>query len=85
MDTGNTLGGIGLFISLCGIVYTAINHKKIRGTCCGKKIDFSIDIDTTADKKKPGDESKRDCDSPPKEELPKYPIRKSPKVSYIED
>jgi hypothetical protein len=47
MDTGAALGGTGLFISLVGIIYSAINHKHIRSNCCGKKVEFSIDIDST--------------------------------------
>ena len=47
MDTGAALGGTGLFISLVGIVYSAINHKHIRSRCCGRELDISIDIDST--------------------------------------
>jgi hypothetical protein len=50
MDTGAALGGTGLFISLVGIIYSAINHKHIKSNCCGKNIEFSIDIDSTTDK-----------------------------------
>lgn len=55
MDTGAALGGTGLFISLVGIIYSAINHKHIRANCCGKQVDFSIDIDSTDDTKKKGE------------------------------
>jgi hypothetical protein len=51
MDTGAVLGGTGLFISLIGIVYSAINHKNIRSKCCGKVLEVSIDIDSTEQKK----------------------------------
>jgi hypothetical protein len=47
MDTGSVLGGIGVFLSIAGIVYSAINHKHIRSKCCGREIDFSIDIEST--------------------------------------
>jgi len=47
MDTGSALGGTGLFISLLGIIYSAINHKHLKARCCGKDLDFSIDIDST--------------------------------------
>jgi hypothetical protein len=47
MDTGAALGGTGLFISLVGIIYSAINHKHIRANCCGRNIEFSVDIDST--------------------------------------
>lgn len=52
MDTGAVLGGTGLFISLIGIVYSAINHKNIRSKCCGKVLEVSIDIDSTEQVKK---------------------------------
>jgi len=45
MDTGTALGGAGLFFSIVGIVYSAINHKHIRSKCCGKVYEVSIDID----------------------------------------
>ena len=47
MDTGAALGGTGLFISLIGIIYSAINHKHIRTKCCGREIEISLDIDST--------------------------------------
>ena len=47
MDTGATLGGIGLVFSIIGIIYSAVNHKHIRSKCCGRDIDISIDIDST--------------------------------------
>lgn len=47
MDTGAALGGTGLFISLVGIIYSAINHKHIRTRCCGREIEISLDIDST--------------------------------------
>lgn len=58
MDTGAALGGTGLFISLVGIIYSAINHKHIKSNCCGRKIEFSIDIDSTTDEK----ETEKDCE-----------------------
>lgn len=29
------------------MIYTAINHKKIRGKCCGHELSASIDIEPT--------------------------------------
>jgi hypothetical protein len=46
-STSNAVGGISLFISICGMIYTAINHKKIRGKCCGHELSASIDIEPT--------------------------------------
>ena len=52
MDTGAALGGTGLFISIAGVIYSAINHKHIRSKCCGKEYDVSIDIGSTEEAKK---------------------------------
>jgi pantothenate kinase len=52
MEVGTALGGTGLFVSIAGIVYSAINHKHIKSTCCGRKFDFSIDIDSTENEAK---------------------------------
>jgi len=57
MDTGAALGGTGLFISLLGIIYSAINHKHIKAKCCGKDLDISIDIDSTDPEKNQGSNS----------------------------
>jgi hypothetical protein len=51
MDTGAALGGTGLFISLVGIIYSAVNHKHIRSRCCGRDLEMSIDIDSTEQSK----------------------------------
>jgi hypothetical protein len=53
MDIGTVLGGVSLFFSIVGIIYSAINHKHIRSKCCGKELEISIDIDTTVPEKKP--------------------------------
>ena len=52
MEVGTALGGTGLFVSIAGIVYSAINHKHIKSTCCGRNFDFSIDIDSTENEAK---------------------------------
>jgi hypothetical protein len=76
MDTGAVLGGTGLFISLVGIIYSAINHKHIRATCCGKQMDFSIDIDSTDNSKK-GEGKSEEKEEPKEEEKPKNTIIRS--------
>ena len=49
----NTLSTAGLattFTVIAGIlykIYMAINHKRIRSNCCGKKIEASLDIENT--------------------------------------
>jgi hypothetical protein len=54
MDTGAALGGTGLFISILGVIYSAINHKHIKTRCCGKVYEVSIDIGPN-DTKESGD------------------------------
>jgi hypothetical protein len=51
-DTGGILGVFGFLVSMAGVIYTAINHKKIRCRCCGKDLDMSVDVDTTEKIKK---------------------------------
>jgi hypothetical protein len=48
MDTGAALGGAGLFFSIAGIIYSAVNHKHIKSRCCGKVYDVSVDIGDTS-------------------------------------
>jgi hypothetical protein len=51
-ETGGILGVFGFLASMAGLLYTAINHKKIRCRCCGKDLDMSVDIDETDGAKK---------------------------------
>ena len=56
-DAGNILGVFAFLTSSAGLIYAAINHKRIRCRCCGKDIDMSVDVDPTDAKpkvKKPG-------------------------------
>jgi hypothetical protein len=52
LDTGNVLGIFAFLVSIGGVIYTAINHKRFRLKCCGKDIDVSVDVEDTT--KKPG-------------------------------
>jgi hypothetical protein len=45
--TGGVLGIFGFLASLAGLIYTAVNHKRIRCRCCGKDVDMSVDVDST--------------------------------------
>jgi hypothetical protein len=47
-DTSSVLGIISILVSVSGVIYSAINHKKIRSRCCGKNIEMSIDIDPSS-------------------------------------
>ena len=51
-NTGGILGIFAFLTSAAGLIYTAINHKRIRCRCCGKDLDMSVDVDPT-DKPKP--------------------------------
>ena len=47
MDSGQALGLTGIIIGLISSFIGLVNHKRIRSSCCGKKIETSFDIDTT--------------------------------------
>ena len=48
MAATTQVGGVlGIVITIVGIVYGAINHKRLRSNCCGRKIEVSVDVDTT--------------------------------------
>jgi hypothetical protein len=55
MDQNATgaLGIIAFLISSGGAIYAAINHKRVRMNCCGKKVDMSVDVDSTDPKVAP--------------------------------
>ena len=38
---------VGLIVSIGGAVLAIINHKRIRSTCCGKRLETSLDIEDT--------------------------------------
>jgi hypothetical protein len=45
-------GGIGAsIIAFLGLIYTALNHKKIRSKCCGREVSASIDIEPSSPEK----------------------------------
>jgi hypothetical protein len=46
MDTGAALGGAGLFLSIAGIIYSAVNHKHIKSRCCGKEYRQVLNLST---------------------------------------
>jgi len=39
---------ISLALAVGGIVIGAVNHKRIRSSCCGKEQSISLDIETTS-------------------------------------
>ena len=42
----------GFVMGLASTIYAAINHKRIRSNCCGKKIEVSLDMESTSPVKK---------------------------------
>jgi len=56
MDTFSS-GAVGattvIVLGILYKVYIAVNHHRIRSTCCGNKIEASIDIDETTPKTNP--------------------------------
>jgi hypothetical protein len=47
MDTTSTLSTIAVVVSVAGAIFTAVNHSRIRSSCCGKKLEVSFDVDKT--------------------------------------
>jgi hypothetical protein len=47
MDTNNILGLTGFAISIAGVIYTAVNHKRVRSKCCGRLLEASLDVENT--------------------------------------
>jgi len=46
-ESSGIIAIVGLIISVGGSVLAVLNHKRLRSTCCGKKIEASIDIEET--------------------------------------
>lgn len=47
MDQSSILSIAAIVVSMAGSVLAVINHKRIRSSCCGKKIEASIDVEST--------------------------------------
>lgn len=43
-DTTTILSYVAIGTSVLGAIYTAVNHRRIRSTCCGFKGEASLDI-----------------------------------------
>ena len=41
---------LSLGLVICGIVVGAVNHKRVRSSCCGVEKTLSLDIDNTTPK-----------------------------------
>ena len=65
-STGGALGIIAFLFSSAGLIYAAINHKRVRCKCCGKDMDMSVDVDTTEPVPAPtDDEASVEAPTPP--------------------
>ena len=44
-------GGIGavtvFILGLAGWIYRTVNHKRLRSSCCGRKMEVSVDVEET--------------------------------------
>jgi hypothetical protein len=47
MDNNSIMSIAALVVSIGGSVLAVINHKRIRSTCCGAKLESSLDIENT--------------------------------------
>ena len=49
MDSNQSgiLGILALAVSIGTVVIGIINHKRIRSRCCGRKVEVSVDIEST--------------------------------------
>jgi len=47
-NTGGILSIFAFLFTGAGMIYAAVNHKRIRCKCCGKDMDMSMDVDSTA-------------------------------------
>jgi len=43
----NIIAYVAFISGLGSGIYTALNHRRIRSTCCGKKMEASLDIEQT--------------------------------------
>ena len=48
MDNYGSAGVGASIVAVLGLIYTAINHKKLRSKCCGREITASIDIEPSS-------------------------------------
>jgi hypothetical protein len=47
MDNNSIMSIAALVVSIGGSVLAVINHKRVRSTCCGTKLESSLDIENT--------------------------------------
>ena len=49
----NIIAYVAFISGLGSGIYTALNHRRIRSNCCGRKIEASLDIENTTPPKAP--------------------------------
>jgi hypothetical protein len=65
MDQSSIMATIAIIVSVGGTVIAAVNHRRVRSSCCGRKLEASIDIENTTPQN-----SALHVDAPGKGELP---------------
>jgi len=46
-QAGGITGMLTFVLMFCKLVYDKINHTHVRSNCCGKKLEASLDVDTS--------------------------------------
>ena len=41
------ISAVALTLSILGSIFAAVNHTRIRSSCCGKEISASLDVEKT--------------------------------------
>jgi len=44
-ETNSALVITSILLSVVGALIAAVNHQRVRSTCCGRKVEIKIDID----------------------------------------
>jgi hypothetical protein len=47
MDDSVVISYVSILLSVGSAIIMAVNHKRIRSSCCGRKAEMSIDIENT--------------------------------------
>jgi len=87
-DAGNILGVFAFLTSSAGLIYAAVNHKRIRCRCCGRDVDMSVDVDPTdvpkAKPVSPPEASSTDMAPVIEEVLPQEEEEEETQIQYVE-
>lgn len=86
-NAGNILGVFAFLTSSAGLIYAAVNHKRIRCRCCGRDVDMSVDVDPTdVPKAKPVVPPENSADTAPviEEVLPQEEEEEETQIQYVE-